>query len=89
VTGLFGVYPTGLEYRTVIHHVRLYNVSALRNHLKATGFIEVSFRGVSFLPQSSVTGKSVVSRWLGDKLPQLCNNIIALARKPFVSGISL
>ncbi|MDP2332574.1 MAG: class I SAM-dependent methyltransferase [Reyranella sp.] len=82
VTVPLGRYPTGLEYRTVIHHVRLYNVEILTKHLRDTGFERISVRGVAFLPFSSPFGESRLSALLADKLPSLCSNIIAVARKP-------
>lgn len=78
----FGAYPTGLEYRNVIHHVRLYNPAALRQQLHETGFCDVCMIGVSFLPLSSGFGRSSVSIAAANRLPQLCNNFVAVARKP-------
>lgn len=78
----FGAYPTGLEYRNVIHHVRLYNVPMLTRHLRDTGFERIAMRGVAFLPFSSPYGESRLSALLADKLPSLCSNIVAVARKP-------
>jgi 2-polyprenyl-3-methyl-5-hydroxy-6-metoxy-1,4-benzoquinol methylase len=77
-----GIYPAGLEYRTVIHHVRLYNVATLTKHLCSVGFERISIRGVSFLPLSSRFGEGKLSELLADKFPSLCSNIIAVARKP-------
>jgi 2-polyprenyl-3-methyl-5-hydroxy-6-metoxy-1,4-benzoquinol methylase len=78
----FGAYPTGLEYRNIIHHVRLYNPHVLRAHLASTGLSEIRIRGVSFLPMRfPVLGRSGLSRVLADMFPQLCNNFIAVARK--------
>lgn len=77
-----GGYPAGLEYRTVIHHVRLYNVPTLRQHLQATGFRRIEIEGVAFLPLSMPLGRSALSTWLADRLPSLCGNLIALAQKP-------
>ena len=77
-----GVYPAGLEYRTVVHHVRLYNVPALRDHLRATGFVRTEMRGVACLPLRSSSGQGGLSTWLADSFPSLCSNIIAVAQKP-------
>lgn len=82
VTVPFGIYPTGLEYRTQIHHVRLYNVAMLKKHLGDTGFERISLRGVAFLLFSSPFGESRLSERLADMFPSLCSNIIAVARKP-------
>lgn len=79
----FGVYPVGIEYRNVIHHVRLYNPGCLVDHLSSKGFRNIRTRGVSFLPiRFFRVGRSWVSQRLADALPQLCNNFIAVATKP-------
>jgi 2-polyprenyl-3-methyl-5-hydroxy-6-metoxy-1,4-benzoquinol methylase len=77
-----GRYPAGLEYRTVIHHVRLYNAAALREHLLATGFEGVRLRGVACLPFWMGLGQTRVSQALADAFPTLSANLIAVARKP-------
>jgi len=77
-----GGYPVGPEYRTVIHHVRMYNAAALREHLQATGFDSVRLGGVGFLPFSLGLGRTRVSQLLADALPTMCSNLIAVARKP-------
>jgi 2-polyprenyl-3-methyl-5-hydroxy-6-metoxy-1,4-benzoquinol methylase len=85
----FGAYPTGLEYRNIIHHVRLYNPHVLRTHLASKGLSEIRMRGVSFLPMRfPALGRSSLSRGLADLFPQLCNNFIAAARKPPASVFS-
>jgi 2-polyprenyl-3-methyl-5-hydroxy-6-metoxy-1,4-benzoquinol methylase len=78
----FGAYPTGLEYRNVIHHVRLYNVATLREHLHEHGFGNISFAGVSFLPLALEMGTGGVSSALADAFPGLCNNMIVVAQRP-------
>lgn len=82
VTIPFGAYPVGLEYRNEIHHVRLYNAPLLAHHLAATGFVDVRVRGVSFLPLSRSLGVGKLSAKLANALPSLCNNILAIGRKP-------
>lgn len=82
ITVPFGVYPTGLENRNVIHHVRLYNPHVLAAHLASKGFSEIRMRGVSFLPMRILAlGRSGLSRALANLLPQLCNNFVAVARR--------
>ena len=76
-----GAYPYGLEYKNLIHHVRLYNVPALRDHLAEYGFRDISIWGVAFLPLSSRLGGGALSRSLAERFPELCNNIIAVARR--------
>lgn len=77
-----GFYPYALEYRTIIHHVRLYNAPMLLQHLREIGFERIGIRGVAFLPMSSAGGRWRVSVALANAFPQLCNNIIAIGRKP-------
>jgi len=77
-----GAYPTGLEYQNVIHHVRLYNVATLTDHLHEHGFENVSMAGVSFLPLSLEMGTGGMSEKLADRFPSLCNNMIVVAQKP-------
>jgi 2-polyprenyl-3-methyl-5-hydroxy-6-metoxy-1,4-benzoquinol methylase len=77
-----GHYPAGLEYRTEVHHVRLYNVPTLREHLRATGFGRIEMRGVACLPMTSPLGRGGLSTWLADRFPSLCGNLIAVAQKP-------
>lgn len=87
VTVPFGAYPTGLEYRNIIHHVRLYNPHVLAAHLASKGFSEIRMRGVSFLPMRFLAlGRSGLSRSLADLLPQLCNNFLVVARRATSPG---
>ncbi len=83
ITVPLGAYPTGLEYRTVIHHVRLYNVHTLRSHLEEQGFSVLWIKGVNFLPVSALQrGASLpLDRRLANALPHLCGNVMALARR--------
>ncbi|WP_198164538.1 class I SAM-dependent methyltransferase [Rhodoplanes sp. Z2-YC6860] len=76
----FGIYPVGLEFRNVIHHVRLYNPTVLANQLREHGFRDVHLHGVSFLPMG-MGGLSTISRRLADLFPSLCNNFIVIARR--------
>lgn len=81
-----GKYPAMMEYRNIIHHVRLYNVATLTSHLSQIGYEIVDQRGVSFLPQARGLFTSRVSVALADCFPALCSNIIVIARKPSGSG---
>lgn len=80
----FGRYPVGLEYRNIIHHVRLYNVKALRTHFAAHGFVVLGVQGVQMLPQRWLI-RSAPLRWWSERvanaLPQLATNVIVIARK--------
>ena len=82
ITVPLGSYPAGMEYRNIVHHVRLYNVATLKAHLCEHGFQDVSVTGVSFLPLSSSLGTGRLSEWLADLFPSLCNNLLVVARKP-------
>lgn len=83
VMTFFGAYPTGLEYKNVIHHVRLYNIPVLKKHLAEHGFEVTYVAGVSFLP--ILTNRNTPLRKISERLaktfPQMCNNVIVLARK--------
>lgn len=82
VTVPLGAYPYGLEWRNVIHHVRLYNPTALRQQLAGIGFENISCKGISFLPLSSPWGIGWLSCKLADWFPSLCNNFFMIAQKP-------
>lgn len=81
VTVPLGAYPTGLEYRNTIHHVRLYNVATLTAHLHEHGFENISMIGVAFMPLSLSIGTEALSTMLADRFPSLCNNLIVVAQK--------
>ena len=81
ITVPFGIYPTGLEFRNLIHHVRLYNPAALRRQLSEIGFYDITAWGVSFLPLSSNLGMSWMSQALANRFPSLCNNFLVVAKK--------
>jgi 2-polyprenyl-3-methyl-5-hydroxy-6-metoxy-1,4-benzoquinol methylase len=78
-----GLYPNGLEYRNVIHHVRLYNVDKLRLHVTEHGFDVCWIRGVNFAPMRVIrrAGTATWDRPVANALPQLCGNFMLLARK--------
>lgn len=79
-----GKYPSALEYRNIIHHVRLYNIAAIRSQLTEHGFVVKKIFGVGFFPYRGPMGNKVY-RWLserlGDIFPSLCANMIVIARK--------
>jgi len=79
----FGVYPASLEYRNVIHHVRLFNVANLKALLSEHGFVVRNCIGVSFLPERMLRFPFLryVSEKLAERLPQLCGNIIVIAQR--------
>ena len=78
-----GHYPAGLEYKNNIHHVRLYNLCSLKNHLREHGFEVPEAIGVNFLPARLLTNNVLraLSDRLANALPQLCSNFIVVARR--------
>ena len=79
-----GAYPAGLEWRNIIHHVRLYNVRCLREQLVAHGLVPRVVRGTNLLPyRGPMTNRlyRAFSEWLADRFPSLSQGIIVLATK--------
>jgi 2-polyprenyl-3-methyl-5-hydroxy-6-metoxy-1,4-benzoquinol methylase len=76
----FGAYPNGLEYRMIIHHVRLYNAPILKSHVEEHGFRLVAMAGVNFVPAKFLTSRIVraIDARLADRFPNLCGNLIAI-----------
>lgn len=77
-----GIYPAGLEYRTRVHHVRLYNVAALKSHFLEHRLEIIGLTGVNFVPARFVKHELIrkIDVHLSGVFPQLCGNIIAIAR---------
>ena len=83
VTVPFGIYPSYMEYKNHIHHVRLYNMPKLESHLKEHGFTLLCKLGINLLPYRgpmNFVPYRKLSEALGDMFPQLCSNIVAIAR---------
>lgn len=78
-----GKYPTQMEYKNIIHHVRLYNVPCLKKHLIEHKFKIKMVLGVNFLPlkYSRFPISRKISENLAIKFPQLCGNIIVICQK--------
>ena len=78
-----GRYPASMEWRNTLHHVRMYNASAVEQQLRSRGFRVDSITGVTFLPErfNRLVPARHASEWLGQLLPTLCNNLIVIARK--------
>lgn len=79
-----GKYPSPMEYKNIIHHVRLYNVAAIKSQLTEHGFTVDKIFGVGFLPYRGPMGNKIyrfVSEKLADLFPSLCANMIIVARK--------
>jgi len=79
-----GKYPAAMEYKNIIHHVRLYNSSALISQLKEHGYTILTLRGVNFLPYSTLMDNSFyrrASEVLADWLPNFSSNLMLIAIK--------
>ncbi len=78
----FGVYPASMEYRNIIHHVRLFNVGAITDLLKSNGYEVLHCIGVSFFPERflKINFLRVISEKLANLFPSFCGNIIVIAR---------
>lgn len=76
----FGHYPASMEYRNVVHHVRIYNVKMLKSHVEQYGFRLIALEGVSFLPRRIVKNSflETIDPFLCRVSASLCGNIIAL-----------
>lgn len=78
---LAGMYPCMMEYRNVIHHVRLYTVPTLLHHLRVHGFKPVLCKGVNLLPirahKSWLLDK--ISSRLAGEFPSLCSQVFVVA----------
>lgn len=81
-----GLYPYGAEWRTVIHHVRPYNLTTLRGHLKMSGFRVTFCRGTHLVPQRllHIRPLAAVSTRLAWWFPQLASNLMVCAEKTAV-----
>ncbi len=78
----FGVYPASMEYRNIIHHVRLFNVSAIHELLKSNGYEVLHCIGVSFFPERflKINFLRIISEKLANIFPAFCGNIIVIAK---------
>ena len=83
----FGVYPASMEYRNIIHHVRLFNVGALEELLNSNGYEVLHCIGVSFFPERflKINFVRIISEKLANLFPTLCGNIIVIAKYKKVS----
>jgi 2-polyprenyl-3-methyl-5-hydroxy-6-metoxy-1,4-benzoquinol methylase len=75
-----GLYPSGMEYRTINHHVRLYNAATLKSHVEEYGFRLVAMSGVNLLPMRFLRSGLLrrIDHLLSDLFPSLCGGIIAI-----------
>lgn len=76
-----GLYPYSLEYKTILHHVRLYNRHNLHVHLREHGFRVVVSRGTHLVPQRmwSLPLAMPVSNLLARAFPYLSSNLVVAA----------
>lgn len=79
-----GRYPYGLEYKNLIHHVRLYNLPCLISQLREHNFVVLSAEGEKFLPQHfpETSWSRKFSEILAKALPTLCPNLLVVVRCP-------
>jgi len=75
-----GIYPSGMEYRTIVHHVRLYNPSALKSHVEEYGFKLVAISGINFFPAKLLNYPLFrkIDPYFCNAYPSLCGGIIAI-----------
>lgn len=78
-----GVYPAYLEFRNVIHHVRLFNAAKLTELLGDHSLQLHRIIGVNFLPERLLRFSVLrrLSEVLADAFPTLCGGLIVLVRR--------
>lgn len=78
-----GRYPASMEYRNVIHHVRIYNAPMLIDQMTSHQFRLIALEGVSFLPRKLICSSIIkhVDRMLARAMPTFCGQIIAIFQK--------
>ena len=79
----FGKYPAYMEYKNIIHHVRLFNVPVIKSLLEQNGFIVKKATAVSFWPEKFNRFPLIekISKGLAKLFPNLCGNLIVIAQK--------
>lgn len=78
----FGLYPAAMEYKNIIHHVRIYNKPNLLGHLRERGFRPLHDFGVSFLPMGNAMKFRVyreLSSLLANTFTSFCANMVVIA----------
>ncbi len=86
-----GFYPSGMEYRTINHHVRLYNAATLKSHVEEYGFRLVAMSGGNFLPMRFLRRGFLrrIDDLLSGRFPSFCGCIIAIfAPVPVAPGLA-
>ncbi len=76
-----GKYPHLMEYRNVIHHVRMYCVPVLLQQLRDHGFNPLICKGVNLLPIRAHKIKVLdkLSAAMANHLPSLCSQVFVVA----------
>ena len=78
---LVGKYPHLMEHRNLIHHVRMYTVPVLLQHLRDHGFKPLICKGVNLLPirvhEINLLGK--LSAAMASHLPSFCSQVFVVA----------
>ena len=79
---LFGKYQDAMEYRNVIHHVRMYTVPTIKSHLESHNYEVIKCIGVNFLPMTLHKFSLLrnLSNILANRFPSLCNNVILVTK---------
>ena len=79
---LFGKYPDNMEYRNIIHHVRMYTVPTIKLHLELHNYEVIKCIGVSFLQMRlhKITLLRKLSNFLANRLPSLCSNVVLVTK---------
>ena len=78
---LIGKYPHLIEYPNEIHHVRMYTVPVLLQHLSCHGFKPLICKGVNLLPITSHKIKVLdkLSASMASHLPSFCSQVFVVA----------
>ncbi|WP_338441298.1 class I SAM-dependent methyltransferase [Synechococcus elongatus IITB4] len=76
-----GKYQYLMEYRNAIHHVRMYTVPTLLNHLEEKGFKTLLCCGVNLLPirAHKIAILKNISVSLANRWPSLCSQVLVIA----------
>lgn len=78
---LTGQYPHLMEYRNIIHHVRMYTVPTLLHHLQCHGFRILTVKGVNWLPIRAHKNAALshLSVFLANRFPTMCSQVFLIA----------
>jgi 2-polyprenyl-3-methyl-5-hydroxy-6-metoxy-1,4-benzoquinol methylase len=78
---VMGKYPNLMEYRNIIHHVRMYTVPTLLEHLQSHGFRVLVCSGVNWLPirAHKISSLSLISVFLANRWPSMSSQVFLVA----------